>query len=553
MFARGARAAWARAASGQPTLRRFVPRIAVATVVTVGGCALASPLLAETLFQAPPTTEHRFPLLSFLAWGSNEHGVAAPMGKSSNVPFPQALRPLEGIAWRDVQLGDTCAVAVDAAGDVVQWGAGFDPSPCAGPTKTLVGMDIQRVQLSGGKVYALARSGQVYVFSQAYKDQQLDKTSWLSPSMDFVKLSADEKMVDMVAGDHHVLALSRQGHVYSIPSDHLANEYGQLGYSTVQLGCADSSSTCEAHLEPAVVRKKRATTTPAPTLSDAASTRPSTEIRYATTWRQIPSLCESTFADIAAGSAHSVVRTKDGRVLTWGQNSHGQLGLGAHVTFETIAVPREVEFPLSLVGRHARCTKIAAGGANTFFVMHTRGAPVASDDGPSKADERVDVLAVGAGQRGTLGHGQRNQSCSVPVRVKVVSGMQEYSESYRGMRPIDVHAITVSAHGQCALVMEAPSLGDQTRRDVYVWGSNSAGQLANGKKGHVAVPTLLSMVDKAATSKDTNADPASVRVLLVEQAQARAQSVKGREKTYDRIEQRIVAGGSCMALYAGVT
>jgi len=558
MFARGARIAWAygaQAAAGRYVLPSVVPRTVLATaLVTVGGCALASPLLADALFDAPPTTEHRYPLLSFLAWGSNKYGIPAPGEKKSSIPLPKVLQTLDGIAWRDVQLNDTCAVAVDAAGDVVQWGSGFDGAQEARPTKTLVGMDIQRVQLSGGKVYALSRSGHVYVFAQARKNQQSDKTLWQSSSVDVVKLSADEKFANIVAGDHHVLGLSRQGRVYSIPADDLANEYGQLGYSTVELGHKESKRTCEVLLEPAVVRKKRAATATmsAASTSEPAPIRPPTDIRYATSWRLIPSLSESKFAEIATGTAHSVVRTEDGRVLSWGQNSNGQLGLGAHVTFETIAVPREIEFPISVVGRHAKCTKIAAGGANTFFVIRSHGAPVVSDDRPTKADERVDVLAAGAGQRGTLGNGQRNQSCGVPVRVKVVSGMQEYSEAHRGMRPIDVHAITVSNSGQCALVMEAPSLGEQTRRDVYVWGNNSASQLANGKKGHTAVPALLSMVEKAELSKDPDAEPVLVRVLLVEQVKVRAMSLDGRDRTYPCIEQRIVAGGSCMALYAGV-
>lgn len=451
------------------------------------------------------------------------------------------------MAWRDVQLSDTCAVAVDATGDVVQWGAGFG----AGPTKTLTGMNIRRVQLSGGKVYALSHTGHVYVFAQAREHQSLAQRSWFSPSMDYVKLSADEKLVDIAAGDHHVLALSRQGHVYSVPADDQANEYGQLGYSAVLLGHATSPSrTCEAVLEPAVVRRKRMQAQPATPPSDAPPLRPPTDIRYATAWRLVPSLQESTFAEIAAGTAHSVVRTADGRVLTWGRNSNGQLGLGAHVTYETIAVPREVEFPLSVVGRHATCTKIAAGGANTFFVMHSRGAPVASDQS-TDAKERVDVLAVGAGQYGTLGHGQRNQSCGVPVRVKAVSGLQEYSESLRALRPIDVHAISVGDRGQCALVMEAPSLGNQTRRDVYVWGHNGASQLANGKKSHAAIPALLSMA-QADAPDNLDAEPVVPRILLVEQTRARAQSFDGRERTFARVEQRIVAGGSCMALYAGV-
>ena len=84
-----------------------------------------------------------------------------------------------------MQLAETYGVAVDVNGDVVQWGTGFATAPDSPqlPRKTLTGMDIVRVQLTPRKVYALARSGDVYVFSASETEQERTKStpapSWL--------------------------------------------------------------------------------------------------------------------------------------------------------------------------------------------------------------------------------------------------------------------------------------------------------------------------------------------------------------------------------------
>ena len=93
---------------------------------------------------------------------------------------------------------------------------------------------------------------------------------------------------------------------------------------------------------------------------------------------------------VAAGGSHSVVVAEDGRVLTFGWGSSGQLGHGDQ---QDQLVPKVVG---ALQG--ARVCQVAAG------MMHSM---VLAEDGR--------VLTFGAGRYGRLGHG--DQQLQVVPRV----------------------------------------------------------------------------------------------------------------------------------------
>ena len=547
--------------------------------------------------QLPPT-ERRLPLHTVYAWGSNlyvraavrahadlaRNLVAAPQSPStSRVARPQRVPAFDGVALRDMQLAETYGVAVDVNGDVVQWGTGFATAPGSPqlPRKTLTGMDIVRVQLTPRKVYALARSGDVYVFSASETEQERTKStpapSWLgalapwsrTPNIACAKLScadpasgrsSSERFTDIAAGEHHVLALSRRGRVWAVPVDEQANAYGQLGQTQVTLNARGSSGEPKAEtarLEPLAARRGEAL----PTAASGELLAPSS-VWYATTLQPVPALRDVGVAQIAAGSEHSLVRTTEGRVLAWGRNNLGQLGLGTSTSAEAVAVPSEVTLPTSVVGRSATCTAIAAGAVNSFFVVQSaqRAGAAAGTDGAVPPAERgsptrVDLLACGGGQRSTLGSGQRNQVCSTPVRVKNVSGLQEYDEAHAQLRPVGVHAVSVGTSGQCAVVLDAPSMGEETRRDVYVWGANDACQLGTGKRSSLAVPAVLTAVDEA-SGLDGRSSPVLNRLLLVERTGGKTLGFStggpGKHRSVRSAEQAIAAGGSSMALYTRV-
>ena len=517
--------------------------------------------------------------------------VVAPHKNKSDIKTPAPIPAFDGVALRDLQLAETHGAAVDAHGDVVQWGAGFtdelDPKAPLVPQKTLVGMDIVKVQLCGPKVYALSRSGSIYVFA-AERILQLTPGSWrdklpgASATIDYVKLDtvADgrptkERFVSIAAGKHHLLALSQRGTVWSVPVDEHANAYGQLGYSQTALNAAPESQRTQVEaipwrLEPQILARKRqgagSTTSlldvPMGDLPEGRVWVAPSNIRFATQLRPIPSLRDVEIAQIAAGLEHSAARTPTGRVVGWGRNTYGQLALGESSFGDTIAVPTEVRWPHAVLGADTRCTDLVAGAHNTFFVMRSNGAPPApkgdDDDAPPKPlvlKDRVDVLAAGWGERGSLGNALRSQVCSVPARVKNVSGLLEYSEQQHTVVPIGVRSLTVGPDGQCALVVDVNSLGEQNHRDVWVWGANDQYQLGNGKHSNLATPALLTLPLPGGEATTQKNGPTLNRLLLVERSKVPGKAYEadgsGSQRKY-HIEQHIVAGGDGMAVYGRV-
>ncbi|PKI84821.1 hypothetical protein MVES1_000926 [Malassezia vespertilionis] len=541
----------------------------------LGAFALSAPAWTDVCEEAQMApTEQRLPMAAVYAWGSNKSKVAAPSSGKATVNTPSAIPAFEGVGFRDMQLCTTYGAAADVHGDVVQWGTGFTgdaPDAFPVPQRTLVGKDIVRLELCGPKIYALSRAGDIYVFASARANQSVHY-SWMeklagSSSIDYVKLGAQggrfssEKFCDIAGGEHHLLALSTSGHVWGVPVDAEANTYGQLGYARTELNAVRDGQpvSVEWQLQPRVVQRTQGSDKSVDAVPHRSIIMDSTSIRYATKLRAIPSLENSTFAEIAAGSAHSLARTLDGRVLGWGANGNGQLGLGVSTSVDTVAVPTEVCWPRSLVGRRAQCLRIAAGGVTSMFAVQSAGVAGKTDKDappPFTMESRIDLLAAGGGARGTLGNAQRPQTCSAPVRVRTVSGLAEYDETSRAMSPIHIHAISIGCSGQCALVMDAPSIGTETRRDVYVWGANDTYQLGNGKRTNGAVPALLTLSDEPQSERTSRNAPILNRLLLVEQTTggASAYDPDGRrlERAYTSLAQRIVAGGECMAVYTQI-
>ncbi|GAA5975619.1 hypothetical protein JCM21900_003377, partial [Sporobolomyces salmonicolor] len=208
-------------------------------------------------------------------WGRNSHGVTAPPSPSSSSPAPEVIkRPLASPAFsnlvlRDLALSSTYGVALDAQGDVLQWGYGFSAPGTV--EKTLVGKDLVRVQpTEEGKVFGLSRRGEIWVWASDKLNQRaggveakLETGSasqgagggsslwWLGKGSLWgtsdaneveciqlkpdVKLERGEKFVSLSAGSSHLLALTSTGRSFALPLCLRANEYGQLGVRSIEL------------------------------------------------------------------------------------------------------------------------------------------------------------------------------------------------------------------------------------------------------------------------------------------------------------------------------
>lgn len=527
---------------------------------------------------------HRAKLQGVYAWGSNRYNVVAPDAPSVTlIRSPRSIPFFDGVALRDINLQEKHGVAVDANGDVYQWGLGFfDPSVremtaiedvplgrrreksgantnsplgnTAGlvlnPVKTLTGKNIVKVEATEEKIYALSRDGHVYVFSAVQQQQSKPKyPSWspnplklfnafAAPTIDHEVLhpapsahwGSTEKAFDIVAGSHHLLTVTNKGRTFATPIGEDGNAFGQLGTRRVWLNSPKTPDSNAGHvetlLEPRVfaelednhggrpiatlvpsswlpapstetdrTSKPQASNQPAfETSTDHAPppkplTEPSSSIRWCTTLHEIPALRNLHIVQIAAGSDHSLARTHDGRVLAWGRQTHGQCGLGTNFTMECVPVPTEVVLSRSFSNSSldVRASSIAAGADNSFFMTTRR------ESGSAGNGLKIDLLAAGKGQWGTIGNAMWSQVVSQPSRVKTVSGLMEFSEATGMTHPVPIHSISVGKPGHVALVLDTiESTGHLAfGRDVMIWGANAGFQLGLGKRSNLAVPQHL--------------------------------------------------------------
>ncbi|SNX82890.1 related to FMP25 - mitochondrial inner membrane protein involved in assembly of cytochrome bc1 complex [Melanopsichium pennsylvanicum] len=539
--------------------------------------------ITPTTMSQQDQMRNRARLQGVYAWGSNRYNVVAPDAPTVTlIRSPRSIPFFDGVALRDINLQEKHGVAVDANGDVYQWGLGFfDPSvremtaiedvplgrrrekaaanlkaPLANtaslvlnPVKTLAGKNIIKVEATEEKIYALSKDGNVYVFSAVQQLQAKPKyPGWSSnpfklfnafagPSIDHEVLHPapsahwdnTEKVHDIVAGNHHLLTTTNKGRTFATPIGEEGNAFGQLGTRRVWLNAPKTPDSKAGHvetlLEPRVFAelednhggrpistlvpsgwlpapstetnrtfKPQASSQPAfETSTDQAPppkplTEPTSSIRWCTTLHEIPALRNLNVVQIAAGSEHSLARTHDGRVLAWGRHTHGQCGLGTNFSMECVAVPTEVVLSRSFSNSSfdVRASSIAAGADNSFFMTTRR-------ESSGSKGMKIDLLASGKGQWGTIGNAMWSQVVSQPSRVKTVSGLMEFSEATGMTHPVPIHSISVGKPGHVALVLDTVESAGHLAfgRDVMVWGANAGFQLGISKRSNLAVPQHL--------------------------------------------------------------
>ncbi|KAG0705053.1 regulator of chromosome condensation 1/beta-lactamase-inhibitor protein II [Suillus ampliporus] len=463
-----------------------------------------------------------------VVWGSNQYNIINPKEPGvQRVQYPVNASWLKDVALRDLALHERHAACVDARGDVYQWGNGFfdlsstSKSEPHGPKLTLRGKNIIRLQLTESRVYALSASGKIYVFA-VNAEQQLPTakptpatTSWWGPgwiwgeegnTTDFTEITPKKKLawgehfVSISAGRNHLLALTSAGRTFTHPMNKNANTHGQLGLRKFDIPAPPSSTDTVSPPRVSVELVPRAVADPFTTASPfsrtpVSSVPPATStnidgmddqhIRFSDSLFEIPSLKGIKVSQIAAGGRSSFVTTDSGRVLGWGANEFGQIGLGGNMTLDTIILPTEVVLSRNVPSSvRTRCIDIAAGGDLTCFVAERT-------DGESLA--YVDLLTCGNGQWGGLGNNLFSNAQGNPVRVKNVSGLREYNEDIQSMSPILPYAISVSPTGHVLLTLDTQAHGGPggSGRDLVAWGINHDYQLGTGKRSSLPVPTTL--------------------------------------------------------------
>lgn len=266
---------------------------------------------------------------------------------------------------------------------MLQWGEGHQAGSSTEPRKTLCGRNIVQVATTDDKIYALSKSGKVYVYASSFDKQAIDtnerkslrswwRVRWLfaqDPGVDVaevkpnVKLASAEKIEALSAGLSHLLARTSSGRAFCTPVDSTANAWGQLGTRAVEIGGeqqmlhpmgfepaelgAPASEALDIEVRKpkglggsASIPKSWVTSVPAPEEVKKPVLKPTEDlrfdnkdIRFSTTLHEIPALKGLNVVQFIAGDRHSLARTSEGRILSFGANNYGSLGVGPSLAF----------------------------------------------------------------------------------------------------------------------------------------------------------------------------------------------------------------------------
>eukprot|EP00930_Biecheleria_cincta_P085989 TRINITY_DN7535_c0_g1_i2.p1 TRINITY_DN7535_c0_g1~~TRINITY_DN7535_c0_g1_i2.p1 ORF type:complete len:1110 (+),score=208.72 TRINITY_DN7535_c0_g1_i2:323-3331(+) len=151
----------------------------------------------------------------------------------------------------------------------------------------------------------------------------------------------------------------------------------------------------------------------------------------------VPALQSRPVVQLCCGSAHTLARTATGLLWAWGCNEQGQLGLGDQ---KTRFRPEQVK-----AFRVSRCVDVAAGSRHSLA-----------------ASERGLVFAWGAGGSGQLGSGG-------------IADAEPYPRVVEALKEVGRCLLLACGHSHSlALVWNE----DSERECLYSWGLGSSGQLA---------------------------------------------------------------------------
>ena len=393
-------------------------------------------------------------------WGSNSQGQLGTGAAGANSPVAELVQ----ISWSALGLpGDTEITAIAATGTgclaltstgkVIFWGATL-PSPIYPPM--VVPLPSPAVSISGGfNFLALATAdGKLYTGDASGPFE--------------VPLPDQAQVTTMAAGSGVFVAITSDGRLVAGGN----NQYGQLGDGT------NNNSEVVVWVQlPAGVTVTRVSVGYTHVLAVTSTGRmlawglnssgqlgvlllplPATQRSYVPIWVDQPA--GTAPAAIAAGAYFNLVAVATAPALAWGSNSYGQLGTGDNTPSN---LPRLVDVPADLAGVMGELDLVyLENGYNHSLGVTTSG----------------EVYAWGDNTYGQLGNGQMGTTSNVPVKVQM---------------PADTTVLMV-AGGQ----YHSAALTNDGR--VFTWGRNNRGQLGLGDSapGQVSTPQQVNNLPAAA-------------------------------------------------------
>lgn len=329
----------------------------------------------------------------------------------------------------DIAIGRNYCVYVDSYGFLHQIGKGT--RVCLNKKhKALEGTSFYQVSGAGNNFFALSTKGSIYSWALEKECDILGRDDGIaidwpqeiaSCSQQFPIKDVDEevneeqtvkesstKIVKVYCQDENTMLLTDKGEVIASGN----NKYGQMGIAYGDLEEFSEDNTVYSIF------------TLIPRLSMAFKT---------------------CITSMACGSQHVLAICKDGRLLSWGGNSYGQLG-NKCLSFAQ-------QFPEIVTSLKSANIVQAAAGTNHSLVLTDKG----------------EVFSFGCAENGKLGLGVLKASVVVSTPTKI----EELN---------DIVLISCGA---------GHSLAINKKKSLFLWGSGWKGQIGNGKKSTEHDPIIL--------------------------------------------------------------
>ena len=348
------------------------------------------------------------------AWGSNGLGQLGDATLTdSSTPVVAALP--DGVHAVDISAGGTHSLAAGSDGAVYAWGdntfaqlGNAEQGPGteeSAPVRVDLPDGVRAESVSAGARHSLAvgSDGAVYAWGLNNEGQLGDGTAVGKLVPVRVERAPGVRALAVAAGDGHSLAVGSDGLVYAWGG----NGAGQLGTGTtdgelapvaVDLG-PDVSATAVA----AGFRHSLAVGSDGTVYSwgdngtgELGIGSLPEDVPFATTPQAVTLPAGARATSVSAGFVHSLARTDDGRLYSWGENFDGQLGTGTPLPQTS---PALVDLPdVDVIA--------ASAGAEHSLAVGVDGA----------------IYAWGNGESGRLGNGeQANQPLPIEVDQLVLS------------------------------------------------------------------------------------------------------------------------------------